>query len=123
MTVQSRTLVVEQLPERLDIIEGRAFLRQIESCMSHDRPRVVLDCSHLRQVDRSVIHILLCCLEEAIKRNGDVKLAALAPEAKKILQLAGVDRIFEIHQTTNDAVKSFCQPSATWVHKNHFNAA
>ena len=123
MTEQSRTLMVEQLPEKLDTKERRSFLRRMMSCMSSDYPRVVLDCSCVRQPDRSFIQVLLCCLEEAIKRNGDVKLAGLTPEAKQFLQQAGVDRIFEMHQTTNDAVKSFCRPSATWVHKNHSSAA
>ena len=35
---------------------------------------MVLDCSNVRQLDRAGIQVLLRCLEEAMKRNGDVKL-------------------------------------------------
>ena len=45
------------------------------------------------------MHVLLCCLEEALKRNGDVKLAGLTPPAKAGLQMAGVDRVFEIYDS------------------------
>lgn len=122
MTVRSRTVVVERVQEIPNMTQGRAFLREIESCMSNDCPRIVLDCSHVRQVNRSLMHMLLCCLEEALKRNGDVKLSALAPAAKAALQMAGVDRVFEIYDSTNDAVDSFRRP-ATGLDYNLSGAA
>lgn len=112
MTVRSRTVVVEQVPEISTMKQGQLFFGEVKNCMSNDCPRIVLDCSQVRQMDRSLIHMLLCCLEEALKRNGDVKLAALTPAATAALQLAGVDRIFEIYGSTNDAVNSFRQPAA-----------
>jgi anti-anti-sigma factor len=122
MSIGSRTVVVEQLPEISSMRQGRVLFREITSYMSNDRPHIVLDCSHVRQVDCSLIHMLLCCLEEAIKRNGDVKLAALLPAAKATLQRAGVDRVFQIYETTNDAVNSFRQP-ADELHRNVWSAA
>jgi anti-anti-sigma factor len=122
MTVRNRTVVVEQVPEIPDMKQSRVFFREIRNCMSNDCPRIVLDCSHVRQVDRFLMHMLLCCLEEALKRNGDVKLAAVAPAAKTILQLAGVDRVFAIYDSINDAVNSFRQPAAG-LDRNLWSAA
>jgi anti-anti-sigma regulatory factor len=109
MTIRNRTLVVEQLPEIVTMKQARAFLREIKSCMSIDCPRIVFDCSQVLQMNASLIYMLLCCLEETIKRNGDVKLAAMTPAARAILELTGVTRAFEIYDTTPDAVNSFCQ--------------
>jgi anti-anti-sigma regulatory factor len=109
MTIRNRTLVVEQLPEIVSMKQARAFLREIKSCMSIDCPRIVFDCSQVLQMNASLIYMLLCCLEETIKRNGDVKLAAMTPTARAILKLTGVNRVFEIYDTTPDAVNSFCQ--------------
>ena len=75
--------------------------------MSVDRPYVVLDCSNVERLDRSVVEVLLCCLEEAIKRNGDVKLASIPSGAEAILELTGVNRLFEILDTAAGAVHSF----------------
>lgn len=75
--------------------------------MKTDRPRIVLDCSNVRQLNRSVVHLLLHCLEEAMKRNGDVRLAAMPPGAGPVLELTGVNRLFDIFNTTAEAVKSF----------------
>ena len=71
----ARLIEVKQLPETLSVKQGRSFFREVESCLNEDRPRVVLDCSKVRQLDNAGIRVLLRCLEEAIKRNGDVKLA------------------------------------------------
>jgi anti-sigma B factor antagonist len=109
MTIPKRAVEVRQLPERLSGKQERMSLREIESCLNVDRPRVVLDCSNVRQLDRSVIHLLLCCLEEALKRNGDIKLAALPAAARESLKVTGVDRLFEIHDSIPEAVNSYHQ--------------
>ena len=75
--------------------------------MNIDRPCMVLDCSRVQQMDRFSIHMLLCCLEEAMKRDGDVKLAAVSPSALATLEMTRVDRLFEIYDTENEAVSSF----------------
>jgi anti-anti-sigma regulatory factor len=100
-------VAVKQLPETMSRKQRLAFLREIQCCMNVDRPRMVLDCSNARQLDRSVIYVLLCCLEEAMKRKGDVKLAALPPGAGAVLEHAGVERLFDVYATTADAVNSF----------------
>lgn len=105
----ARLIEVKQLPETLSVKQGRSFFREVESCLNEDRPRVVLDCSKVRQLDNAGIRVLLRCLEEAIKRNGDVKLAAIPPGAAAILELARVEHLFEAFDTTADAVNSFYQ--------------
>lgn len=112
MTNQNRAVAVKQLPELSSLRQGRLFLRELQSCMKVDRPRVVIDCSCVRQLDRSVIYVLLCCLEEAMKRNGDVKLAALPAGAAVALQGAGVSNLFDIHDTTASAISCFHELSA-----------
>jgi anti-sigma B factor antagonist len=104
-----RPVIVKQLPEKLSVKQGRVFFRDVESSLKTDRPRVVLDCSKVRQLDSAGIQVLLRCLEEAMKRNGDVKLAAIPPGAAEILELTRVDSLFEAFDNTADAVNSFHQ--------------
>ena len=101
------TLEVKEFPEALNAIRGRRFLGELRSNLHDDRPYIVLDCSKVSQLDRPAIQLLLCCLEEAIKRNGDVKLAAVPPGARSALKLIGVDRLFEMFDTNAEAVNSF----------------
>jgi len=104
------SVTVTQLPETLDMKRGRLFFRELESRLNIDRPCIVLDCSKVHAMDRFAIHMLLCCLEEAMKRDGDVKLAAVSPSARETLELTRVDRLFEIYDTETEAVNSFFRP-------------
>jgi anti-sigma B factor antagonist len=107
--ISGRPIVVKQLPEKLSVEEGRLFFLEVEPCLKTDRPRLVLDCSKVRQLDSAGIQVLLHCLEEAMKRNGDVKLAGIPAAAAEILELTNVDSLFEAFDNSVDAVNSFCQ--------------
>lgn len=61
-------------------------------------------------MDKHAIHMLLCCLEEAMKHNGDVKLAAVSRSVGDVLEQTRVDRLFEIYETQTEAVNSFFRP-------------
>ena len=111
MDARNRTVMVELLPEKANKQQASGLLREITRGMSANRPCVVLDCSHVRQLDRPTTYLLLCCLEQALMRNGDVKLAALPPAAKANLQGTALNRLFEVYETTTDAVNSFRQPA------------
>jgi len=89
MTLRGCTVKIEQLPESLSEKQSRLLLRKLESSINIDRPSIVLDCSKVRRMDRSAINLLLCCLEEAMKRNGDVKLASVPQEAEQRWNSAG----------------------------------
>ena len=58
-------------------------------------------------MDLPTVKLLLDCLEIAMKRNGDIKLAAMHAQPKAMLELTGVDRLFEFFDTTADAARSF----------------
>lgn len=109
MIIKMRAVTVHEVPEKVTAASERRFLRELQQYVETERPRLVLDCSRARQMDNATIHLLLCCLEEAMKRNGDVKLAAVHPEAKATLQVAGVSRLFETHTSVTEAKQSFRQ--------------
>ncbi len=98
-----------QLPEKLSGEEARLFLFEVEPCLKTDRPRVVVDCSKVQQLDSDGIQVLLYCLEEAMKRNGDVKLAGLHSRTRELLDTTRLDSLFEFFDNSADAVNSFCQ--------------
>lgn len=107
MIIKMRTVTVHEIPEKVTAKEEKSFLNDLQHYVETERPRLVLDCSRIRKMDNATIHLLLSCLEEAMKRNGDVKLAGLDPQARATLSLTGADRLFEIFPATADAVRSF----------------
>jgi anti-sigma B factor antagonist len=96
-----------ELPERLNHVEAKSFLNELEPLLTNDRPSLVLDCSQIKHMDSAGVEMLLYCLEQAMKRDGDLKLAAVSPASAVIMELMRVDRLFEVFDTAEAAVRSF----------------
>lgn len=107
MSVRSRVVQVYQLPEEVTNETERGFLRELQEQVETQRPCIVLDCSQVRRMDIPAKRLLLSCLEEVMKRNGDVRLASLRFGAEAMLRMAGIRRLFEVYATIADAVQSF----------------
>ena len=90
----SGPVVVMQVPEQLNGESVRDFMQELGPLLESHRPRIVLECSQVRCMDSAGVEMLLQCLEEALKRDGDLKLAALSPESEVILELMRVARVF-----------------------------
>jgi anti-anti-sigma regulatory factor len=82
-----------------------------EAMAQNIRPAVVLDCSALCKLDKSTMYLFFCCLEEAMKRNGDVRLAGVKPEAFVVLESAGAGYLFRNFATALEAVDSYQHPN------------
>lgn len=107
MSIKMRAVRVHQVPEQLSSTDARLFLRDLQKCAETERPRFVLDCSRIGNMNSSAIQFLLSCLEQVMKCNGDLRLAALTPDAESQLRHTGVLRIFETYPTSDSAVRSF----------------
>jgi anti-sigma B factor antagonist len=103
----SRPVIVMQVPERLYESEADTFRLELKNLLQAERPRIVLDCSGIKDIDSTGVEMLLQCMDEAMKRDGDVKLAAVAPGSAVILELMKVDRLFEVFDSSEEAVRSF----------------
>ena len=102
-----RPVVIQQLPDKLIVGYTHQFFREIEPQLKSERPYLVFDFSNVRQFDSSGVQMLLHCMEEVMKRNGDLKLAALPSGPAVMLELTRVDRLFEIFDDAGEAVESF----------------
>ncbi|MFB3916830.1 MAG: STAS domain-containing protein [Terriglobales bacterium] len=103
----TRPVVVMRIPERLNFKQSRAFWREIQPILTSDRPQIVFDMASVKYLDAAGVDMLLQCMAEVMKRDGDLKLAAVSPEAFVILELTRTDRFFEIYDSSSNAVKSF----------------
>ncbi len=103
----SRPVVVKRVPALLNTKQARQFHDEVRPLLRVDRPQIVFDLAAVREIDAAGIDMLLGCMAEASKRDGDLKLANLSPHAAVILELTRADRLFEIYETATDAVKSF----------------
>ncbi len=99
--------MVKRMPEKLNLKQAKKFFKEVQPFLNSDRPQLVFDMSQVRHLDAAGVDVLLQCMSCAMRRDGDLKLAALSPQAAVILELTRTGRLFEIYETSTDAVKSF----------------
>jgi anti-sigma B factor antagonist len=110
----TRPVVVKHMPERINAKQARVFMHDVQPLITSDRPQIVFELSAVKQLDAAGVDMLLRCMSEVMKRDGDLKLAAVSAHAAVILEMTRTDRLFEIYETSADAVRSFSRfnPSA-----------
>lgn len=115
MKESKRSVSLRKLPNRFDRAQLESQYREMEICVNVDRPRLVLDCSMVERLDRPVIRFLLCSLEEALKRNGDIRLAAMHPELRAVFESMGLERLFQVYPDVDSAIESFRAAQVSFV--------
>jgi anti-sigma B factor antagonist len=120
----SRPVVVKRMPTRVNLREARSFFRDVQPFLKSDRPQLVFDMSLVEQLDSAGIEMLLECMAECMKRDGDLKLANPSSQAATVLELTRTDRLFEIYETSTDAARSFSSflPNAMRQQQQHYAA-
>ncbi|TSA15020.1 MAG: anti-sigma factor antagonist [Comamonadaceae bacterium] len=102
----NNVLLIELNEDNLDASNAREFRDAIQ-LMMRDRTRVVLDMAGVRFVDSSGLGALISCLRLLNGREGDFKLCAMSKPVRALFELMRIDRVFAIHNTRDEAVRSF----------------
>lgn len=117
---KTRPVVIKRMPERLNYREARAFWEEVQPIVTSDRPQIVFDMSGVKYLNAAGVDMLLKCMAEVMKRDGDLKLAAVSPEAGVILEVTRTDRFFEVYHSSSDAVRSFSRFLPTAMRQQPF---
>ncbi|HEX6881307.1 MAG TPA: STAS domain-containing protein, partial [Terriglobales bacterium] len=70
----------------MNLRQARQFHEQVRPFFRVDRPQIVFDLSAVRQLDAAGVDMLLQCMTEASRHDGDLKLASLSPQASVVLE-------------------------------------
>lgn len=105
-TLTSDVTVFQVGVERLDASKAPELRRELEPLLV-DGARIVLDMSQVQFVDSSGLGVLLGCLRELNALGGDIKLADLTGAVRLLIELVRMHRVFEIHSSTEAAIRAF----------------
>jgi anti-sigma B factor antagonist len=100
-------VIVSRLEGRLGIDELDAFQESIQKLLRGGHSQIVVDLNAVDYLDSNGIDVLLHCLAQAVRADGELKLAALSPASETILAITRASRFFEIFPTVEGAVASF----------------
>ena len=107
MRCVSRPVVVRRMPKSLDRKQAPSFYKDVQPILKSDRPQIVFDMSETGQMDSEGLDILLLCLHDVIKSDGEVKLAGVTPPVSVLLELSRIGLLFGIYENSVSAAKSF----------------
>ena len=94
--------------EVLDAGNSEEFKRDTTPLLESNS-KIVFDMHKMRFVDSSGCGALLSCLRKARANGAEIKLCALSKPVKDLLKLIRMDKIFEMLETREEAIKTFAK--------------
>jgi anti-sigma B factor antagonist len=82
-------------------------LRRVVLDLLNETQRIVLNLAWIGHIDSTGLGTLVASFISARHRGAEIKFAALSPEAHRVVTTTHVDRLFEIYDSTEEAIKSF----------------
>jgi len=97
-------VTVMQLPDLSDPIAHRSFLREVKKFMDSSRqPRLIVDLSTVGQIAPESIDLLLECVDQAERSDGEVSVAGASRETEVILELTQATSVLNIFPSVLEA--------------------
>ncbi len=82
-------------------------IRRVILGLLNETKRIVLNLAWIGHIDSSGLGTLVASFISARNRGAEIKFAALSPEARRVLRTTNVDRLFEVYDSTEEAIRSF----------------
>ena len=101
---------VFELHGRLDAVGTTNALAQVRSALATATRNMLLDMSGVTFMSSSGLRALLLVRRDLIAQGGELRLCALEPQVYEVFSITGLNQVFDIHRTRDDAIAAFGQP-------------
>jgi len=95
--------------DSLDASNSKDFKQEMEPHF-HSGEKIVFDLCRVEFVDSSGCGALLTCLRNLNAAGGSLKLCGVSKTVRALFELLRMHRIFDIHETREQAMKAFDTP-------------
>ena len=96
-----------ELSGRLDVTCSGQLKDAVSAMIGEQKKKILIDLSAVHFIDSSGLGMLVACLRSATKANGTLKITSLQESPKKLFEVTRLDRVFEIFDDRDSAIKSF----------------
>jgi len=101
-------VTVLSLAGRVTLGEESSHLRStIKDLLGQGKKRLVLDLSKATYIDSAGLGTLVAAYTSARNEGGDIRLASVTGRFNELLNITKLVTIFGVHDTVEDAVRSF----------------
>lgn len=92
---------------RVDSMNANQFGEALTTQISDGNTQLVLDLSSVEYMSSAGLREIVTSLKKAKKASGDLRLAQPSQRVREVLEMAGLDTIFRIYGSQDDALGSF----------------
>lgn len=79
----------------------------LQSATSEGKYRLILEMSEVRYINSAGLRALADILTQTQEHAGNLKLVDLNPKVRRVFQIIGFDKFFELYDTIEDAIATF----------------
>lgn len=95
----------------VDGLTADTLLDTLNGHIREGHTRMVADLSGVEYTSSAGLRALLATVKEARRGGGDLRLANVQPNVRKVLDLSGFTTIMKLFDTVDAAVGSFAEPA------------
>ena len=92
---------------RLDVAGATALKEVISEVVKNGPPRIVIDMEGVSFVDSTGLGSVISALKQVRGSQGELRLAAPNQQARVVLELTTLDRVFHYYATVEEALTGF----------------
>lgn len=97
---------VISLEGEVDVYTAPQLKQQIISLLDEDITHITVDLAAVEYLDSTALGVLIGGLKRLRERDGTLNLVIPNPRIRRIFEITGLDKIFDIYQTQDEALGS-----------------
>jgi anti-sigma B factor antagonist len=101
-----RTTLVE-ISGRIDSTNATSLGEALNAEIDAGHLQMVVDLSNVEYISSAGLRELVSAAKKVRQNGGDLRIASPSPRVREVLELAGLDTIFQVFPTQVEAVGSF----------------
>lgn len=90
----------------IDVASAPDFHASISDIIGRGPEVVIVDMSEVSFIDSTGLGVLVSAEKETREAGKDLRLVVTQPQIMKLLELTGLDEVFTVLSSTNDAVRT-----------------
>ena len=108
--MDTRTLDVElpivELEGEVDVYTAPQLKQQMISLLEKGASQMVIDLTKVEYLDSTALGVLIGGLKRMREKDGNLAIVCPNPRIRRVFEITGLDKIFDIYNSSEDAQKS-----------------
>ncbi|OGK08060.1 MAG: anti-sigma factor antagonist [Candidatus Riflebacteria bacterium HGW-Riflebacteria-1] len=83
------------------------FKEKMDQIVNDGKKKLIIDMQEVNYLNSMGLGVFATTLKKLKKNNGDLKFINLAPTVQELLERSRLDKVFDVFESEEEAVKSF----------------